>query len=158
MFDLVEGEWVIFSISMMFGDICLCFNDQHCVNTYSSVYKETTKQPTCTASGLRAQRCSVCGETLSAETIPAPGHSPAEWSVTREATCLQSGLRQKLCSVCGAVLESEQLDALGHSYTEWEIITEATKEHEGEQTRHCVNCGDTQFEKIPKVEKFLGIF
>ena len=76
----------------------------------------------------------------------------------REAACLQSGLREKRRVSCSAVLESETLDALGHAYTEWEITAEPTKEREGEQIRHCIHCGDTQTEKIEKLEKILGIF
>lgn len=113
---------------------------------------------TCTADGSRNQYCADCNAILATEAIPAHGHRPMDWQTTREAACRQSGLREKKCSDCGMTLESEQLNAWGHSYTEWEILTEATKEQEGEKRRHCINCGDTQFEKIEKLPKVLGIF
>lgn len=123
----------------------------------SGVWKDEVRA-TCTADGLRRQYCERCNVILNTETVPAFGHSVSDWVVTREAACLQSGLKEKLCSSCGIALETESLAALGHHYTEWEILTEATKEHEGEQRRHCIHCGDTQFEKIPKLEKIFGIF
>lgn len=78
--------------------------------------------------------------------------------VVREAACLQSGLCEKHCTWCGVTVEREEIAALGHWYTEWENTIEATKEHASEKRRNCIHCCDTQFEEIPQLDKFLGIF
>lgn len=122
------------------------------------IFSEITLEPGCTTSGTPVQKCTVCSEILSSQELPATGHTPGEMMVSLEASCLQSGLKEKKCSTCGAVLENEQLPAPGHNYTVWEITSEATRETEGEQRRHCIHCGDTQFQTMPKIEKFLGIF
>ena len=146
-------------------------NEQHCAVCNATLATETIEpfghtpgawvdQPaaTCTADGLSEQHCAVCNVVLNTETVSAFGHSPQGWTVTREAACLQSGLRERICSTCGVALEQDEIPALGHHYTEWEITIEATKDREGEERRNCIHCGDTQFEKIPKIPKILGIF
>ena len=64
------------------------------------------KAATCTESGLtEGSRCSVCGATLTEQSvIPASGHTP-ETIPGKAATCTESGLTDgSRCSVCGTVL------------------------------------------------------
>lgn len=125
---------------------------------HSSAAWEDELAASCVTDGERVQKCSLCAEILKRETIAAYGHGANELETVREAGCNQSGLKLSCCIRCGVELQSEEIPALGHSYTEWEILQEASKQQEGEQRRHCIHCGDTQFEKIPKLEKFMGLF
>ena len=90
--------------------------------------------------------------------IPAHGHQIGEWQVTREETCSRAGQKVKYCTRCNEVMETVLLDALEHRYGEWQITVEPTQDSEGEQRRMCLNCGHYEYQTIPKVEKFLGIF
>lgn len=74
-----------------------------------------TKQPTCTATGVRTYTCS-CGDSYT-EVIPATGHT--EVTIPAVApTCTATGLTEgKKCSVCGTIITAQQtVAALGHSW------------------------------------------
>lgn len=61
-----------------------------------------TKQPTCTAKGVRTYTCS-CGHSYTEE-IPATGHNSNTVIPAVAATCTATGLTEgKKCSVCGTV-------------------------------------------------------
>lgn len=90
--------------------------------------------------------------------IPAHGHQIGEWQVTREETCSRAGQKVKYCTRCNEVMETVLLDALEHRYGEWQITVDPTQDSEGEQRRMCLNCGHYEYQTIPKVEKFPGIF
>ncbi|MBQ7885884.1 MAG: hypothetical protein IJ313_03220 [Clostridia bacterium] len=125
----------------------------HTPGAYVDVQKAT-----CTADGVRAQYCQVCNATLNTEKATAFGHQSGEWRTVAVETCYQAGRREKNCITCGAILAVEEIPQEEHQYSEWKTILEPTKETEGEQGRICVLCGDMQINKIPKIEKFLGIF
>ena len=59
---------------------------------------------TCTKDGKTAEeKCSVCGEILTAqETIPALGHKWGKWKTTKAATTTAEGKETRTCSRCGA--------------------------------------------------------
>lgn len=125
----------------------------HTPGTYVDVQKAT-----CTADGVRAQYCQVCNATLNTEKVFALGHQSGEWRTVAHESCYQVGCREKNCTICGATLAVEEIPQKEHQYSEWKTILEPTKEAEGEQGRMCIVCGDMQINKIPKIEKFLGIF
>lgn len=118
----------------------------------------TLRDATCTSEGTRIKRCTICGETLGEETLPALGHSIGDWKKIREVSCAQTGLKQKICVHCGYVAEEETTEKLPHEYSGWTVLQEATKESVGSQTRYCLICGEIEYDTIPKIEKFLGIF
>ncbi len=64
-----------------------------------------TKEPTCTATGVRLYKCS-CGETKT-ESIPVIEHTMSEWVVVEQATETQKGLKERRCSVCGFTEQME---------------------------------------------------
>jgi len=125
----------------------------HTPGAYVDVQKAT-----CTADGVRAQYCQVCNATLNTEKVLALGHQSGEWRTAVSESCYQAGRREKNCTICGAVLAVEEIPQEEHQYSEWKTILEPTKEAEGEEGRICILCGDMQFNTIPKVAKFLGIF
>ena len=67
------------------------------------------KAATCTQTGLtEGSKCSVCGETLTAQTeTPKAAHTP-ETIPGKPATCLETGLTEgSKCSVCGEILTAQ---------------------------------------------------
>ena len=85
---------------------------------------KVTKEPTCTASGVKTYTCSVCKGTKT-ETVSALGH--AEKAVSgREPTCTESGMTNGIiCERCGEVLTAQTtVPALGHSWSAWTTLDE----------------------------------
>ena len=72
------------------------------------------KAATCTEAGLTdGAKCSVCGETLTAQTeIPALDHSYK--TVVTDPTCTAAGYTTYTCTVCGYSYVGDNTDALGH--------------------------------------------
>ena len=123
------------------------------------------KAPTCTETGLtNGTECSVCGETLLAQTvIPANGHideNPKDYvcdvceedlctdhteeTISAKApTCTESGLTEgKKCSVCGDILLPQtEVPALGHNYGA--EVTDPDCVNGGYTTYTCSVCGDS---------------
>ena len=98
--------------------------------------KETVA-PTCTEQGYTVYLCSVCGEQVKADFIPALGHTFTEKTVT--ATCTEDGYTEHTCSVCGYNYRDGYVKAKGHSYTD--VVTAATCESAGYTTHTCSVCG-----------------
>ena len=73
---------------------------------------------TCTETGLTAgEKCSVCGEILTAQQeVPKADHTK-ETIPGVDATCTATGLTAgEKCSVCGEILNAQEtIDALGHN-------------------------------------------
>ena len=76
-------------------------------HSYTSII---TKQPTCTATGVRTFTCS-CGDSYT-ETIPATGHKSSGWIVDKAASIGVKGSKHKECTVCKKVLETAEIPAL----------------------------------------------
>lgn len=68
-----------------------------------------TTAPTCTEKGLRTYRCTVCGEVLRTEEIPATGHTEDTGTVTTAVTLNTDGVRTYNCTVCDEVLRTEPI-------------------------------------------------
>lgn len=76
----------------------------------------TDKKATCAVAGERHKECTICGETLETETIPATGeHTESAWITDKAATCTEEGLQHKECTVCRTNLEIEPIPALKHA-------------------------------------------
>ena len=75
---------------------------------------QTIKKVTCTADGVEARVCAVCGE-MENRSIPATGHT-AVTAAGKAATCTETGLTDgEMCGVCGEILKAqEEIPALGH--------------------------------------------
>ncbi len=86
-----------------------------------------TVDATCTEEGSVTVICNDCGETVSIETIDAPGHSFNDGIITEAPSCETSGTKQYTCNVCGDT-ETEEVAAIGHNYV----------------GGTCENCGESQ--------------
>ena len=127
-----------------------------------------TKQPTCTAEGVKTFRCS-CGDSYT-ETIPAAGHVFGAYvynnnateaadgtetaagtkiahvhnytaAVTKAATCAEEGVKTYTCS-CGSSY-TEAVPVIAHSFGEYVYNDDATTEKDGTKTATCSVCGAT---------------
>ena len=103
--------------------------------TYSthSYTSSVTKQPTCTATGVRTYTCS-CGDSYT-ESIPKISHTELIIPAI-EPTCTETGLAEgRYCSVCGETLIAQQIvPAKGHTW----IDATCTK------PKTCSVCGATE--------------
>lgn len=119
-------------------------------------YHETIlEEPTCTVHGKKAQVCSVCGDTINEEDIPASGHGDTylDKQVGREATCEENGYYRLLyyCSDCDELVSesAETIPAKGHKWSAWAVTKPPTEEAAGEQQRTCSTCKKTETLPIP---------
>jgi len=96
--------------------------------------------PTCTESGLtEGAKCSVCDETLTAQTeVSATGHGYE--TVVTDPTCTTGGYTTHTCPACGDSYVDEEVDALGHDYVS--VVTDPTCTTDGYTTHTCSRCGD----------------
>ena len=102
----------------------------------------TSYNPTCTNSGYKYQRCTVCRIYLAEESIPATGHTAGEWQ-SIAPTCTESGLEGKCCTTCGGLIEGEIIAALGgsHTFGEWEKVDNRNR-------RTCSTCGYIEYKLL----------
>ena len=62
------------------------------------------KEPTCTESGSKSRRCSLCNQPDEVIT-QATGHTGDGWIVDREPSVYENGLRHMVCITCGESVE-----------------------------------------------------
>ena len=74
-----------------------------------------TSIPSCTTTGVKTYRCTVCNDIVRTEEIPAKGHTEDAGTVTTPATCVTKGVKTFKCSVCKAILRTEEIPATGHT-------------------------------------------
>lgn len=109
-----------------------------------------TKEPTCTADGVRTFTCSVCGDTRT-EAIKALGHEYGEWVIDRDATCVEEGSKHRDC-IRGDDTQTEVIPvSKTHTFGEWVITKEPTCTEKGERQRSCTisGCVVTETEELP---------
>ena len=99
---------------------------------------DAAKDPTCTETGLtEGSHCSVCGETLVAQTpVDALGHNYD--AVVTDPTCTENGFTTHTCSRCGDSYIDSETNALGHDYEA--VVTAPTCTEKGYTTYTCA-CG-----------------
>ncbi len=68
---------------------------------------------TCTKSGKRVWKCTVCGQTYG-EASPAKGHKWDSGKVTKQPSCTETGVKTFTCSRCKKQ-KTQTVAALGHS-------------------------------------------
>ena len=108
---------------------------------------EITKPATYGKEGERRKVCTVCGEVLETEAIPALisggssacSHQVENWNETKAPTCTEAGSKSGTCSVCKQSVTAS-IPATGHNWSDWTITTAATCTAAGVETRECKNC------------------
>ena len=87
---------------------------------------ETTTNATCMMVGEMVKKCTVCGEIIDVEVIPATDHTAGEWTVVVEPTTETEGRKIKKCTVCGVTVEESYIGTLPKVYLTNATITEGT--------------------------------
>ena len=114
-----------------------------------------TKQPTCTAEGVKTFRCS-CGDSYT-EAISAAGHVFGAYVYNNDATEASDGTETAACTICGA---KDTRTAAGtkiahvHNYTA-AVTKAATCAEEGVTTYTC-SCGSSYTEAVPVIAHSFG--
>ena len=114
-----------------------------------------TKQPTCTAEGVKTFRCS-CGDSYT-EAISAAGHVFGAYVYNNDATEAADGTETAVCAICGA---KDTRTAAGtkiahvHNYTA-AVTKAATCAEEGVKNYTC-SCGSSYTEAVPVIAHSFG--
>ena len=108
---------------------------------------KTTKEPTCTGTGLKGKTCTICGTLFDIQSIEANGHSSDNWVVDVPATCTSEGECHATCNVCEKDV-SEIIPAIDHTLGEWTTTLAPTCYDEGTQTKYCSNCDYSESETL----------
>ena len=101
------------------------------------------RDSTYTETGIKHQKCSVCGATQAENTeIPIKTHDHNyESEVTTNPTCTQNGVETFTCSICNDTYTND-ISATGHSSGSSKI-TLPTCTEQGYTTHTCSICGDS---------------
>lgn len=121
--------------------------------TISHKYGEwdVTKQASCTESGTKVRKCSVCSKTES-DTISSLGHNfSTEWTIDKKATCTTAGSKSNHCTRCSATNNNTTILSSGHSWGKWVTEKKATEKAEGLSVRKCNECGLKETQSIAKL-------
>lgn len=116
---------------------------------------EITKPATYGKEGERCKVCTVCGEVLETEAIPALisggssvcSHQVENWKETKAPTCTEAGSKSGTCSVCKQSVTAS-IPATGHNWSDWTITTAATCTADGVETRTCQKCQKSETRAI----------
>ena len=125
---------------------CTCghsYKDTY-VNSKPHQYKATSgKEASCEEEGLSEEcYCELCGKVIiSAQPIPATGHSWDGGKVTKEPTETAEGVRTFTCTVCTKT-KTEPVAPVSHSHSYTDTVTAPTCTAQG-YTLHTCACGDS---------------
>ena len=109
-----------------------------------------TKQPTCTATGIKTFTCS-CGESYT-ETIAKKSHSySTSWTIDKQATCTADGSKSYHCTACGTKKDVTTIAKTAHKYDSGKITKQPTETATGVKTYTCTVCKTTKTEAIPRL-------
>jgi len=108
---------------------------------------EITKPATYGKEGERRKVCTVCGEVLETEAIPALisggssvcSHQVENWKETKAPTCTEAGSQSGTCSVCKQSVTAS-IPATGHDKGSWSTTSPATCTEAGLEERKCTKC------------------
>ena len=101
-------------------------------------YSATVTTPTCTDKGYTTYKC-ACGDTYTADEVPASGHDYSDWTQIKAPTCSVKGEESRVCTACGNT-ETRDVATTAHSYDK--TVTASTCTDKGYTTYKCA-CGDT---------------
>lgn len=99
---------------------------------------ETETPATCTSSGTKVKKCTVCKEVVERQTVPSTGHTPGEWEIETPATCTTSGTKIRKCAVCKEIVERQTIPMTDHEYED--SVVPATPGAQGYTLHQCKHC------------------
>ena len=99
------------------------------------------KEATCSASGTKHKKCTVCATVLQTQSIPQLSHIESDWIIDKESTCSTNGTQCKICTLCERVLKTQTINKTAHTEGDWKITKEATCTTSGTQQQICTVCG-----------------
>ena len=108
--------------------------------------------PTCTTTGIKAEKCSRegCGHKTK-ETVDAT-HSVATWTIVESVSCTSNGKKRGLCTKCNDYVVVI-VEATGHSVASelsWEVKSQASCTKDGVLEAPCDVCSQKVTKPIPK--------
>ncbi len=109
---------------------------------------KVTKQPSCTATGVRTYTCKNCGSSYN-ENIPFLDH--AYVISERKADCTNSGSITHTCKECRHTYTEKTQPALGHAYGELKTLINPTELLPGLAEHTCTRCQFTEQISLPKL-------
>lgn len=109
------------------------------------------KEPTCTATGSKNLKCTVCSNVLKTKTIPALGHDN-ELIEHIKATCLDNGEKTYKCKRCNKVSTQEAESALGHISSGETVKIDPTCTENGGLYYLCDRCN------VPILDECLEVY
>lgn len=102
----------------------------------------TNKEPTCTTSGIKIRKCSICNYSES-KPIEVLGHAFSNPSITKQPTCMETGVESGKCTRCGQST-TNTIKAKGHNFGSWSETKGATCTKGGTKERKCSNCDEIE--------------
>ena len=132
-------------------DGVLTFTCNLCNNSYTEVVPaaghlegdwKTVAKATCTATGEKVKKCTVCDDILETEEIEIAEHISGSWVISIEPSCTEEGEKVAHCIECGVIVANDVVPATGHTAGEIVTITPATCTKNGEGTGSCTVCGE----------------
>ena len=113
-----------------------------------------TSVPSCTTTGIKTYKCTVCNVVVRTEEVPAKGHTEDSGTVTIAPTCGTKGVKTFKCSVCDAVLRTEEIPATGlHTEDSGTVTIAPTCGTKGVKTFKCSVC-----DAVLRTEKILELY
>ena len=76
-----------------------------------------TKEATCTATGTKTYKCTLCKATIKTDTIAKVAHKYDSGKVTKKATCKVTGAKTYTCSVCKGTKTDTIAKLTTHTYS-----------------------------------------
>ena len=111
----------------------------------------TTKEPTCSETGLKVAQCIYCDDVKEATIEIKPDrHMSSDTRTAIAATCTETGLLEYFCPDCGVVTDTGTIPALGHIY-KGQVTTQPACTTDGIKTFTCEACQDTYTQSIAKL-------
>ena len=127
----------------------ICNNTRSVTHSYDEW--EITKNPSCTESGSKVRKCSICSK-IETETVSSLGHKfSSEWTIDKKATCTTAGSKSNHCIRCSETKNNTTIVASGHTWEEWITEKKATEKVEGLASRKCSQCKLKESQSIAKI-------
>ncbi len=118
-------------------------------NLTEHILKETVSYPTCTATGVIHNECTIC-EFYTDEVIPLLEHNYSdEWTIDNKPTCIMDGWKSHHCIDCGDRTDITSIQATGHISGVDVVTREPTCTRTGSKYQLCSVCEFKSIITIP---------